>query len=208
MKTRFSVCALFLLFAAFFFQVACASKKAENGGTSDIANVLTENKAGENIDGENSAGDLGIASISAPNKTEGQSNNDVSDDGDESYDDDDGLAIASLSNDKYPADEGLDWALKEKKPVCAYCRLKSDCESGTCYFGRCVLGGIHQPHSVRRCFQALNGRRSRGGKECDICRSHRECDTRYCRFGRCLYRGILRQLSIITCFRDSYIEKC
>lgn len=187
MNTRYSVFVLFLLFAVLFFQVACASNKTE--------------KHFDDEEYHDGGDDLGVASVSNGNKIEEHLD-------DEEYYDDDDLGVASFSEDEdFPKDEGLDWALKEKKPVCAYCRLPIDCESGNCYFGRCVLGGVHQPHSVRRCF------RSSGGKiykreECDRCRSHKQCDTNFCRFGRCLHNGVLRDLSIITCFKDSYIEKC
>lgn len=162
MNTCYSVFALFLLLAVFYFQAACASSKTEE--------YFDDGEYGDDD------GDLGVASVSGDNG--------------------------------FPEDKGLDWALKEKKPVCAHCRLPGDCESGKCYFGRCVLGGIHQPHSVFHCFRFSRGANIYEREECDRCRSHKQCDSNYCRSGRCLHKGVLRELSILACFRDAYVEKC
>ena len=97
---------------------------------------------------------------------------------------------------------------EEKLLECANCASDQACESGVCYFGRCVLRAA--PTSVRGCFQGfhlydLNAPR---GTECAACKSDVECMSTRCRFGRCVYGGVLTHLSMLTCFSDAYVTKC
>lgn len=96
----------------------------------------------------------------------------------------------------------------EKIPNCAPCRDSTRCESGYCYFGKCVQNGVHKPHSVRRCFDFVDVKDVEDGEECSKCSSNVDCDTGLCKYGRCVYGGTLLHLSVLSCFNDSYVASC
>lgn len=99
--------------------------------------------------------------------------------------------------------------LMEKQIECASCREDKYCESGKCYFGRCVRSGVPQVHSVRNCFSGFNGpQEGENGEECSACKSAKECDSGKCLHGKCVYGGAVLHLSMLACFSDSYVHTC
>lgn len=93
---------------------------------------------------------------------------------------------------------------------CSSCKSSESCETGLCYFGRCVSNTpARMEHSIKLCFLGFDAAViAKKKEECAPCKKPADCHSGLCYHHKCIYGGAIKHLSILTCFDDSYIESC